>query len=181
MKIVLLCGGIGKRMFPITEDKFLLRFLGKALLEHQIKTAVGAGLSEFVIVANPQNISRIEVIVANMPGIKAELALQKEPLGIANVIKSASQLLDGDIIVVNPNDVFQSLAYSKLIEARQAGSAVSYLLGYEVKEHFPGGYLVVGEEDELRLIMEKPERGKEPSNLVNLLVHLHTDVKKLLH
>lgn len=29
MKVVFLCGGIGKRMFPITEDKFLLKFLGK--------------------------------------------------------------------------------------------------------------------------------------------------------
>ena len=38
MKVVFLCGGVGKRMFPITEDKFLLRFLGKTLLEHQIET-----------------------------------------------------------------------------------------------------------------------------------------------
>ena len=32
MKIVFLCGGIGKRMFPLTEDKFMLKFLGKTLL-----------------------------------------------------------------------------------------------------------------------------------------------------
>ena len=37
MKAVLLCGGIGKRMFPITEDKLLLNFLGKPLLRHQIE------------------------------------------------------------------------------------------------------------------------------------------------
>ena len=30
MKVVFLCGGIGKRMFPITEDKFLLMFLGNS-------------------------------------------------------------------------------------------------------------------------------------------------------
>jgi len=42
MKGVFLCGGRGKRMFPITEDKFLLDFLGQSLLEHQIKVACEA-------------------------------------------------------------------------------------------------------------------------------------------
>ena len=139
MKVVLLCGGIGKRMFPITEDKFLLRFLGKTLLEHQIETAKGAGLTEFVIVGNPQNMNRIAEIVTSLPDIKVELALQKEPLGLANALESASQFLDGQIIVVNPNDVFESFAYTKLLEAQRAGPAVSYLLGYEVTDYFPGG------------------------------------------
>ena len=180
MKVVLLCGGVGKRMFPITEDKFLLKFLGKTLLEHQIETAKQAGLTEFVIVGNPQNMGRIGEIVTNIPGIKAELALQKEPLGIANALENASQFLDGEIIVVNPNDVFEGLAYTKLLEAQKEEPAVSYLLGYEVTDYFPGGYLVMSDEDNLTRIIEKPERGREPSKLVNLMVHLHTDLKRLL-
>ena len=180
MKVLFLCGGIGRRMFPITEDKFLLKFLGKTLLEHQIAAAREAGLTEFAVVANPQNISKIEGIVFSIPDIKVNLALQKEPLGIADAIESASHLLDSDIIVVNPNDVFESSAYTQLIQARKTGSAVSYLLGYEVKDYFPGGYLVVNGKGELKHIIEKPERGKEPSNLINILVHLHTDPKRLL-
>ena len=180
MKVVLLCGGVGKRMFPITEDKFLLRFLGKTLLEHQIETAKQAGLAEFVIVGSPQNMSRITEIMASAPGIKAELTLQKEPLGIADALESASQFLDDEIIVVNPNDVFEGLAYTKLLEAQKTESAVSYLLGCEVSHYFPGGYLVVNDEGNLTRIIEKPERGREPSKLVNLMVHLHTDLKRLL-
>ncbi len=180
MKVLFLCGGIGRRMFPITEDKFLLKFLEKTLLEHQIETAKEAGLTEFVIVVNPQNISKIEKIVSSVPGIQVELVIHKEPLGIADALKSASHILDSDIIVVNPNDIFESSAYTRLVQARNAGSAVSYLLGYEVKDYFPGGYLIVDSKGELELITEKPERGKEPSNLVNILVHLHTDPKRLL-
>ncbi len=180
MKAVFLCGGIGHRMFPITEDKFLLKFLGKTLFEHQIDAAKEAGITDFVIVGNPQNISRIEDIVSNISGVRVELTLQKEPRGIADALKSAEHLMDGDIIVVNPNDVFESSAYPRIMEARNTGSAISYLLGYEVKDYFPGGYLVVDSEGELRLITEKPERGKEPSNLVNILFHLHTEPKRLL-
>ncbi|MFC2013595.1 sugar phosphate nucleotidyltransferase [Chloroflexota bacterium] len=181
MKILFLCGGIGKRMFPITEDKFLLKFLGKTLLEHQIGLAKKVGLAEFITVANPRNISKIEHIVSGTSGIKVESAIQKEPLGIADALKCAEYLLDDDIIVVNPNDVFDSSVYLQLIEARKAGTAISYLPGYEVRDYFPGGYLAVdSSKGMLKLIAEKPEPGKEPSNLVNILVHLHTAPKRLL-
>ena len=137
-------------------------------------------LSRFVIVGNPQNICRIEEIVAAIPGIEAEIAVQEKPLGIADALLAASQFLNEDIIVVNPNDVFDVSAYSRLLTAREAGSAVSYLFGCKRDRYFPGGYLVVDENDHLRSIVEKPERGKEPSNLINVLIHLHTDPEMLL-
>ena len=49
-----------------------------------------------------------------------------------------------------------------------------------MKSYYPGGCLVVDENSELQLIIEKPGKGMEPSNLVNVMVHLHTDPKKLL-
>ena len=60
MKVVFLCGGIGKRMFPITEDKVLLDFLGKTLLEHQMETAKEAGLNQFLVIGNPANMEQLE-------------------------------------------------------------------------------------------------------------------------
>ena len=180
MKLVFLCGGVGKRMFPLLEDKLLLKFLGKPLLEHQIERARDAGLSRFVVVANPQNMEKVGQISKSISGVEIELALQEKPLGIANALESAEHLLEGEVMVVNPNDVFDSSAYTRLIQERKKSSALSYLLGYEVKEHFPGGYLVVSKGNELKQIVEKPRRGEEPSNLVNILVHLHTDVRKLL-
>ena len=180
MKVIFLCGGIGRRMSPITEDKFLVEFLGKTLVEHQIEKAVGVGLKEFVFVANPQNIERIEKIAESLSGVTIEIALQKEPLGIANALKSAEHFLKGEIIIVNPNDVFESSAYTGIIAASRGDSAFSYILGYEVAGYFPGGYLVMDEQNYLKRIVEKPPRGKEPSRLVNILIHLHTSPEKLL-
>ena len=180
MKTVLICGGIGKRMFPLTEDKCLLKFLGKTLLEHQIDTAKEAGLTDFIIVGNSQNIGSMERITTNISDIAVKFVVQKEPLGMADALRNASQFLDSEVIVVNPNDVFEGFAYNKLLDAYRTHSAISYLLGYEVADYFPGGYLVTNDEGNLTGIMEKPEKGKEPSNLVNLVVHLHRDPQKLL-
>jgi len=180
VKTVFLCGGVGKRMFPLLEDKLLLKFLGKPLLEHQIERAREAGLSRLVVVANPQNMEKVGQISKGISGAEIELALQEKPLGIANALESSAHLLEKEVVVVNPNDVFEGSAYTRLIQERKKSSALSYLLGYEVKEHFPGGYLVVGKGNELKQIVEKPRRGEEPSSLVNMLIHLHTDVRKLL-
>jgi UDP-N-acetylglucosamine diphosphorylase/glucosamine-1-phosphate N-acetyltransferase len=180
MKVIFLCGGIGKRMFPITEDKFLLNFLGKTLLHHQMEAARQAGLNQFLVIGNPANMGQIEQIAGMFSGAKIELALQKQPLGIADALKSAASFLDGDTLIVNPNDIFAAAAYTSLIQEAKRKSAASYMLGYQTKEYFPGGYLVIDSRNELKHIVEKPKPGQEPSNLVNILVHLHTDPKRLL-
>jgi len=181
VKAVFLCGGRGKRMFPITEDKFLLDFLGKPLLEHQIEVACEAGLSHFVIIGNPENITKIEQITKRISGVKADLALQEESSGIANALKSAEPFLRGQILVVNPNDVFSGSAYTKIITEAEKASASSYILGYQVQKYFPGGYLQVNSQNELLHIVEKPNPGDEPSNLVNILIHCHNNSDELLH
>mgnify|MGYP001055605599 CR=1 FL=1 len=180
MKAVFLCGGNGERMFPITEDKFLLNFLGKPLLQHQMQIAQKAGLKHFVIIGNPGNTPAIEQVTIGLSEIKVELALQREPLGIANALESASKFLEGDIILVNPNDVFESSAYSAILAAYRNNSAGSYILGYKVSDYFPGGYLVVDEQNYLKHIVEKPGADKQPSDLVNIMVHFHTNPDKLL-
>jgi bifunctional UDP-N-acetylglucosamine pyrophosphorylase/glucosamine-1-phosphate N-acetyltransferase len=180
VKAVFLCGGRGKRMFPITEDKFLLDFLGKPLLEHQIEVACEAGLNHFVIIGNPENTAKIKQITKRIPGIKVDFAIQKKSLGIADALKSAEPFLHGQILIINPNDVFSSSAYTKIIAAAKKTSVPSYILGYQVQKYFPGGYLQVNSRNELLHIVEKPAPGEEPSNLVNILIHCHNNSKELL-
>jgi NDP-sugar pyrophosphorylase family protein len=181
VKAVFLCGGRGKRMFPITEDKFLLDFLEKPLLKHQITAASEAGLSHFVIIGNPENIAKIEQITKEIPGVKFDLALQKKSSGIADALKSAEPFLQhGQLLVINPNDVFSSSAYTKIITEAEKASASSYILGYQVQKYFPGGYLKVNSQNELLHIVEKPNPGEEPSNIVNILIHCHNNPEELL-
>jgi NDP-sugar pyrophosphorylase family protein len=181
MKVIFLCGGVGKRMSPLSEDKFLLRFLGKTLLQYHIEQAKKAGLNEFVVVGNPANIDRTKAVAKAISGTKIAFAVQEKPLGMADALQSAQKLLaDEPIIVVSPNDVLDSTAYTAITGAQRKGSAGSYILACEVKDYFPGGYLVLGRGEEIKAIIEKPGKGKEPSNLVNVVIHLHTKPRQLL-
>lgn len=178
MKVVFLCGGVGKRMFPIMEDKFLLKFLGKPLLEHQINLATEAGLKDFVVIGNPQNIDRIKAALESVEA-NVQTAVQKEPKGMADALVSAKELLQGEIIVINTNDVFDLSAYTNILDSYKKNPECSQILGHRVESYFPGGYLVTDEDGNLQRIIEKPGEGKEPSDLVNIVVHLHKDVNKL--
>jgi bifunctional UDP-N-acetylglucosamine pyrophosphorylase/glucosamine-1-phosphate N-acetyltransferase len=180
LKVVFLCGGIGRRMFPITRDKCLLGFLGKTLLEHQIDKARRAGLNGFVFVGNQQNISEIKSI-CQKAGVDAEYAVQREPKGMADALLSAEDIISGDeVLLVNPDDLFDPSLYSKVLEERGKGGFDSYITGYRVKSYFPGGYLILGDSVELKGIYEKPPVGSEPSDLVNIVVHLHVETKRLI-
>lgn len=179
MQVVFLCGGAGKRMFPIAEDKLLLKFLGRTLLEHRIEQALAAGLNDIVIVGNRQNIDRLGAIVPAFPQAHIDLAIQGEASGMADALRSAQNLVGDEIIVVSPSDIFEESAYHQILAERKGDSAASYLLGAKVNSYFPGGYLVVNEKNEIRHIVEKPAPGAEPSNVVNIVVHLHSDSKAL--
>ena len=176
MKAVFLCGGVGKRMFPVTQDKFLLDFLGRPLLQHQVELAQQAGLRDFVIVGNPGNMERLQQAAAGIPGIRAEFALQQGAMGMAGALQCAAPYLDGQVLVLSPDDVLSGLAYTSILSEASGDSASCCMLGYRVTEYFPGGYLEVDSHGYLKHIVEKPAPGEEPGDLVNIVVHLHRQV-----
>ncbi len=179
MKVVFLCGGIGKRMFPLTEDKFLFKFMGKTLLQHQIEIAQKAGFKSFVMIGNEFNMNKIKETCDHVDA-KIDFALQQEPKGMADALLSGKRfLINEEILIVNPNDVFDISAYRKIMKEAKKGGYDSYIIGYEVDSYFPGGYLEVNGKHELIRIHEKPGEGNEPSNLVNIVIHLHKNSKKL--
>ena len=183
MKAVFLCGGVGKRMSPITENKFLIKFLGKTLLQHQIEQAKTIGLTDVVLIGNPDNIDKIKSVAEKVSGISVEFAVQHDPRGMADAILSASDLLsDSPFILVNSNDIFDKSAYVSLLDEYQNdGVYTSYITARQVQDYFPGGYLVVSNKDgEISRIVEKPGQGREPSNLINIVVHLHNNSQQLV-
>ncbi len=170
MKVVFLCGGIGKRMLPLMEDKFLFKFLGKTLLEYHIDMAKKYG--DIIIVANDENVDRIEKIAKD-----AKIVVQKKARGMADALLAAKELINGDeIILVSPNDVFDESAYENLMNAYKSEDASSFITGYVVNDYFPGGY-IIRDGKYMKGIVEKPE--KPPSNIVNIVLHLHKNTKKL--
>ena len=182
MKGIFICGGIGKRMQPLTKDKALLSFCGKSLIEHHIDSAISAGIDRFLVIGNPNNINELKTIAGSRGDIKIDFAVQEKSTGMAGALLSAESAFDNEpVIIINPNDIFDKSAYSNILNAYETDSHCSvYVTAYKVNEYFPGGYLICGEDNSINGIIEKPPQGSEPSDLINIVIHLHSQPQLLL-
>lgn len=164
---VILAGGGGKRFIPLTTDKILFPFLGKPFIEHVLDTIAEAGGEDVLIVTN----SKTEDWLPSYrhPKLRVEATRQPEPKGMADALLNAAERIgERPIIVLNGDDIVEPALLKSILA--QANSAYSLITGKEVQSYFPGGYLQV-ENNRVVSIIEKPEPGTEPSNLINLVVH----------
>ncbi|MBU1000057.1 NTP transferase domain-containing protein [Patescibacteria group bacterium] len=183
MKIIVLAAGEGKRMWPIQTDKCLIPFLGQPLLYHNLKKIKENLDGEFVIIASSRNQDGVESVARNL-GLSYKIVIQKNPTGMADALLSAKEELDGEILVVNAEDVLDQSVYQGILKV----SADVVVTGLKVKKYFPGGYLRLDgnssstslRNGKVKGIVEKPGKGKEPSDLVKLVVDCFKDGKLLV-
>ncbi len=168
MKVLLLAAGRSRRVKPI-EDKNFLKFAGKTLIEHQLDTLVRVGLKDILIVGGEHNKEKLQEITKNY---KAKVLIQENlDEGMAGAVLIAEQEIQGEnLMIFSSNDVLGQKAFEAMQKAA-AGKADAYLLAYRVKKYFPGGYLSL-DGDRITGIVEKPGEGKEPSDMVNVVLHL---------
>ncbi|MBU0981504.1 NTP transferase domain-containing protein [Patescibacteria group bacterium] len=175
MKVLLLASGRSKRAKPI-EDKNFLSFCGKYLIEHQIEAIQNAGFEEIILIGGAHNMERLGE-VAKKHNTKL---IEQEDLneGMAGALISAKlHTQNDDIFVVSSNDIVDPEAF-QLMHKAASGSADSYILAYRVHEYFPGGYLTL-DGNRITGIQEKPGEGNEPSDLINLVLHIHKNSQSL--
>ena len=176
MKTLLLAAGRSRRVKPI-EDKNFLKFAGKTLIEHQLDTLKRVGLTDICIVGGGHNLEKLDKIAKEYG---AKLIEQKDlDEGMAGAILAAEhELKDEPLLIFSSNDVLAQSAFEAMLKAKDSDTD-AYLLAYEVQEYFPGGYLKT-EGKRITGIVEKPGAGKEPSNWVNIVLHLFKDPKSLI-
>jgi len=179
MKVVMLAAGRSKRMKPI-EDKNFLSFLGKPLIVHQLEIIRKAGLKEIILVGGKHNLEKIEGMAKSLK-MKIQVVEQKNlDLGMCGAVLAAKDLIKNEeVMVLSSNDVVDLKAFQLVMKAHDR-QAESFILGKKVFEYFPGGYLEIDKKGYIKNIVEKPEPGTEPSNLVNLVVHVHKNANKLV-
>lgn len=181
MKAVLLAAGRSKRMQPVPDKNFLL-FLGKPLIVHQIERVLDAGFNDLIIVGGGHNLDLLKNIPEkyNFRG-NFEFVEQKNlDEGMAGAVLSAETSIKSEpFCVISGNDVVDQKAYS-LIKENIDEDFESLIIGKKVDSYFPGGYLKTDENGNIHEIIEKPGKGNEPGNLVNIVIHLHKKPKKLI-
>jgi len=179
VKAVILCGGRAERMRPLREDKWALEFLGRPLVYHVAALLLSSGVRELLFVGNRDNIEILRRATSGLGDKGCDYAVQPEHTGMAGAIEAVAERLSGPFLLVSSNDVVDAEAYRMVLGAAAEGCDIA-LLAARPGRRFPGGYLVVDERMAVHRIVEKPEPGQEPSDLVNVVVHYHREPSRLL-
>lgn len=182
--VIILAGGANTRFWPLRE-KSLYPFMGEPLLIKQLKVYYAAGFRDAIVIANPDNVEVINhTLQQATTGFNTQVVVQKEPLGMGHGILQAEQHLKAagypPIYICQVNDVVEPELHTTMMAAFESKHAMAYLTGYQVSQYFPGGYLELGPNNQIINMVEKPGAGNEPSDLVNIVAHVHTYTALLL-
>ncbi len=182
MTILILAGGVSKRMWPLTGDKLLLPFLGKPFFFHTLKALKEAKNDlKVVIVANNSNHAGLTKIAEEL-GVNAEIVMQAEPKGMSDAILAASDKLSGPILIMNGDDLVEPKLYTDLLNQLETSPSEINLVGRVVEKYFDGGYIQAPTEgNNVTGIIEKPgPDSPEYTRILKLVVDYFKDASKLL-
>ena len=158
MKAVLLVGGAGTRLRPLTYvvPKCLLPVGGKPLLERTMRYLEGHGITEFVLCVAYLKKQIIDTFGdGSSLGFKIEYAEADTPLGTAGQLKTASGFLTDTFLAMN-GDIVTNLSVTNMVAThkQKGGAATIALKEFGVK--IPYGHIVVEESGRVTAFEEKP-------------------------
>lgn len=175
---LILAGGDSSRFWPFEEKNFF-SFLNKPLILYQIEEL--AKYSEKItVVASKKNATSIKRLVENVEGLdKYQVITQKDIEGQAGAILSVKNLVKGESLVINANDVLDMSVLHKITKLPLKKNRLIFF-GKKINEYFPGGYFRFDGKGSVEGIVEKPEKDKLPSNVTKLMFDYFSDIDFLI-
>jgi bifunctional UDP-N-acetylglucosamine pyrophosphorylase/glucosamine-1-phosphate N-acetyltransferase len=152
---VVMAGGIGTRMRSAT-PKHLHPLLGRRMVDWVVEAARAAGVERIVVVASPQTSDLLDGV---------EVAVQEEPLGTGDAVRSARSALDGfggDVLVLNGDvPALRPETIGELVETHRGAGAAATVLSFEPADAGAYGRIVRDSEGRLARIVEAADASPE--------------------
>jgi glucose-1-phosphate thymidylyltransferase len=159
MKGILLAGGTGSRLDPITRvaSKQLQPVYDKPMIYYPLAMLMEAGIREILLVSTPNDLPRFDALLGDgrQWGIELHYAQQPRPEGIAQALLIGAEFIDGDSValILGDNIFHGDMRIKDLIDSFESGAVV---FGYPVKN--PERYGVIElDGDRVVSLTEKPE------------------------
>ncbi|MDA9588453.1 glucose-1-phosphate thymidylyltransferase RfbA [Flavobacteriaceae bacterium] len=176
MKALLLAGGTGSRLFPVTlgVSKQLLPVYDKPMVYYPLSVLMLAGIREVLVLSTPKDIGQYKRLLGDGSqwGIILQYKIQKEPKGLAEAFVLGEDFIGEDsVCLILGDNIFYGLDFSEQLETVVEKTKLGHkatIFGYTVKDPQRYGVIEFDGQGKALSIEEKPEMPKSNQAVVGL-------------
>lgn len=183
MKGIILAGGVGSRLFPVTKaiSKHFLPIYDKPMIYYPLSVLMLAGIREILIISNPENINLYQKLLGNgeQIGIEIKYKEQDEPRGIADAFIIGEDFIgEESVCLILGDNVFYGQNFVPVLQEALSLKEGALIFGYYVNNPKEFGIAELDKNENVVSLQEKPEKPLSNYAVTGLYFYDNTIIQK---